>query len=256
LDLVTPNAVILLLIFFTSKTKHMKNLGLSLILLFSFMVGASAQMVTSGTDTDRYGKVSASWGVKLGANLSNTSSGYGVNTPANPDVFKDPSVKLGPAAGVFARFHMSNTLRLQPELMYSSEGSLQEGRFGADNKHVLVFRNKLHAINLPVMLQYGFSKGLYLEAGPQIGYLISSKLVNEKPIVGDPVSFDMETNKTFNFSAGAGLGYEFSNGFGLNARYMWGLTENIFSYKSNGLVGAPSMRTNTIHLGAFYRFNR
>lgn len=234
----------------------MKNLSLSVVFLLSISVGAFAQMVTSGNDTDRYGKVSASWGFKLGANLSNTSSGYGVNTPSNPDVFKDPSVKLGPAAGVFARFHVSNTLRIQPELMYSSEGSLQEGRFGADNKHVLIFRNKLHAINLPVMLQYGFSKGLYLEAGPQIGYLVSSKLVNEKPVVGDPTTFDMESNKTFNFSAGAGLGYEFQNGFGLNARYMWGLTENAFSYKSNGLVGAPSMRTNTIHLGAFYRFNR
>ena len=214
------------------------------ILLAAALLGMT-HCLTAQTSTAK--KSNVRFGVKAGFNGSKTSNGFGTDA----SLFKSPAIRGTIYAGAFAQLPLAEKLTLQPELVYSPEGSLQEGKIGnpADNKYVLIFTTKLNYLNIPVMLQYHFNgaNGFYLEAGPQLGFLLSSKLVNANPVTGTPSETDLKSNtKGTNFSLCAGLGYNFKNGFGIGARYVAGL--------SNIRTAAPDMKVNTIQAGVHYLF--
>ena len=99
----------------------------------------------------------------------------------------------------------SEKFSFQPEIMYSRQGY----SFGDD----IVALNYL---NIPLMGKYYITKGFSVEAGPQIGFLLSAK--NEKTDVKDLFN-------TFDFGLNFGLGYKFENGLNFGARYNLGLTD-------------------------------
>ncbi len=183
------------------------------------------------------------WGIKSGFNFSNTTNGLN----SNLNVFKNPSIRGAVYLGAFTQLHLAEKLILQPELVYSPEGSLQEGQLGANNTYVLVTTLKLNYLNIPLMLQYNLTGGLYLEAGPQIGFLLKARNRFANPPSGPSSETDIKSNFSgTNFSLGAGLGYNFKNGFGISGRYVAGL--------SNIRTAAPEMKLNTIQIGTHYRF--
>lgn len=106
--------------------------------------------------------------------------------------------------GVVSEIPISGKFSFQPELMYSGQGY----SFNDDTI-------ALSYLNLPLMGKYYVTKGLSVEAGPQIGFLFSAK--NEGADVKD--SF-----KTVDFGVNFGLGYKFDNGLNFGARYNLGLT--------------------------------
>jgi hypothetical protein len=90
------------------------------------------------------------------------------------------------------------------------------------------------------MGKYYVTKGLSLEAGPQIGFLLSAK--NDNTDVKN--SF-----KTFDFGVNFGLGYKLENGLNFGARYNFGLS-NI-----NNLDDSSSKYKNgvfQIYVGYFF----
>lgn len=187
------------------------------------------------------------FGVKLGYNLSNTSNGFAITTdPA----FTDPKMKGGLLLGIYSQFQMSSTMRLQPELFYSAEGSMIDGKLGANNTIVNVFQNNINYLNLPLMLQYTKGYGFYAEAGPQIGFRLSAKYTNKNPSVSgnnNEVTYDVKSKtKGTAFGFGFGAGYELKNGLGIGARYMLGLT-NIHKVE-------PSVKSNVLSISLQYRF--
>ncbi len=193
---------------------------------------------------------SVQFGFRAGLNGSKTSEGFG---PAATT--KDPSLKLGLLAGVAVQVPLSSALRLQPEISYSGEGSLQEGLIGSpgDNNYVLVFTTKLHLINLPVLLQYNKGKGFYAETGPQLGFLLDAQLKNEFPPAGQPKETKIKdlsgTNlQSPSFSWVAGTGYTFPSGLGLGLRYTAGL--------SNYVTGVNDQKVSNIQLHLLYWFGK
>ncbi len=106
--------------------------------------------------------------------------------------------------GVMSEIPISEKFSFQPELMYSGQGY----SFNDDTV-------ALSYLNIPLMGKYYVTKGLSLEAGPQLGFLLAAK--NEKTDVKD--SF-----KTFDFGVNFGLGYKLDNGLNFGARYNLGLT--------------------------------
>ena len=106
--------------------------------------------------------------------------------------------------GVLSEIPISDKFSFQPELMYSGQG------YGSNDNTIA-----LSYLNIPLMGKYYLTKGLSLEAGPQIGFLLSAK--NEKTDVKD--SFN-----TFDFGVNFGLGYKLDNGLNFGARYNLGLT--------------------------------
>lgn len=188
------------------------------------------------------------FGIKTGLNLANTSNSLAPLT--TPDVYSDPKMKMGLILGVFSQFQLSQGLRFQPELMYSAEGSIIDGKLGANNTMVTVFRNRINYLNIPLMLQFTKGSGFYAEVGPQLGFRLSAKYKFENPTTtggGQTSVTDMKnTTKGTAFSLGAGLGYELPSGIGIGLRYMLGLTDISTT--------STSIKSNVLSIGLQYRF--
>ena len=107
--------------------------------------------------------------------------------------------------GVMSEISLTKKFSFQPELLYSGQGfSTKSDKTAA-----------LSYINLPLMGKYYVTKGLSLEAGPQIGYLIGADFD------GTDVK---DSYKKVDFSANLGLGYKLNNGLNFGARYNFGLS--------------------------------
>lgn len=107
--------------------------------------------------------------------------------------------------GVVSEIPLSEKFSFQPEVLYSRQG------YSFNNDVVA-----LNYLNIPLMAKYYVTKGLSVEAGPQIGFLLSAK--NEKIDVKDAF-------KTVDFGVNFGVGYKLENGLNFGARYNLGLTD-------------------------------
>jgi hypothetical protein len=210
---------------------------LALAILLNCIVAVHAQSSNPVVKAHKGG-----FGVKAGLNLSNLSGGY-----SSGELLKAPAHRLGPVLGVFYNLPLSAKLSFQPELSYSAEGANQDGVIGASNSYVLVYEEKYKFLNLPLMLQYNPGR-FYLEAGPQIGFLLSAKEKNNHPGTGNPEEYDIKSSlKGTSFSLDFGAGYYFGSHFGIGARYALGLTE-LRSISGNGV------KSNVLSLSALYKF--
>jgi len=168
------------------------------------------------------------FGIKAGFNSYNITNDPGDNFDA----------RSGFNAGIFSHIHLSPQFALQPELLYSQQGTtnIDFGAVAADLK--------LDYLNLPVMLQYMFDNGFRLEAGPQLGFLLSAKMES-----GDAEEDVKDELKSVDFGIGAGLGYiHVPSGFGVNARYNLGLTD------LNETEGVTT-KNRGFQVGIFYQFS-
>lgn len=129
-------------------------------------------------------------GVKAGLNFSSitgdNASDFGITTDFN--------------FGFMAEIPISEKFSFQPELLYSGQGA----------------EISLTYLNIPLMGKYYVTKGLSLEAGPQIGFLLSAE--NEDTDVKD--SF-----KTVDLGLNLGIGYKLDNGLNFGARYNFGVSD-------------------------------
>jgi hypothetical protein len=167
----------------------------------------------------------AHFGLKGGVNISQLH--FNNNTSSDS--------KVGVNLGILAHIHASKTWAVQPELLYSLEGAQKVGNSG--------ITYNLNYLNVPVLLQYMFDNGFRLEGGPQIGFLL-----NAKRKAGD-VTVDDDGFKTTAFSIPLGVGYLTSSGVGLDARYVFGLS-NI-----NDSENGPIIQSNVFQLGLFYQLS-
>lgn len=166
------------------------------------------------------------FGMKGGINAS--SLNYDNNTSSQS--------KIGFNVGVLAHIHASNTWAIQPEIIYSLEGA-KITPVGFNTKTTV----NLNYINVPILLQRFLHNGFRLEGGPQIGFLINAK------IKSGGVSSNNNSFKSTAFSIPLGAGYLTSTGVGIDARYVFGLS-NI--NHDNG----STIQSNVFQLGIFYQF--
>jgi len=153
------------------------------------------------------------FGAKGGINIANING--------------DNTSSLEPVAafnfGLMTEIPISQKFSFQPEVMFSGQGYSFEG----SNGNIVA----LNYLNVPLMAKYYIVKGLSLEAGPQIGYLLSAK--NEGTNVKDGF-------KKVDFAANLGVGYKLENGINFGARYNFGLS-NI-----NDVSGDPNKFRNSV----------
>ncbi|WAC03840.1 porin family protein [Lacinutrix neustonica] len=111
--------------------------------------------------------------------------------------------------------------------MYSAQGAASEYTedfFGQEIKYET--KTKLDYLNLPIMAKYYVAEGLSIEAGPQVGFLISAKSEVEATSEGESASDEGDVKDSFksiDFGAGVGLGYKLESGLNFSARYNLGL---------------------------------
>ena len=140
-----------------------------------------------------------SFGAKAGLNVANLSG----------DI-TDNEVLIGFNVGVFAEITLADSFYLQPELLYSTQGAQfsDSSEFSADLN--------LNYIIIPMMFKYDVANRFYLEAGPQVGFLVSAER-------GD-VDVKDEFEST-DFGANFGLSYGFTDKIFAQARYNIGLSD-------------------------------
>jgi opacity protein-like surface antigen len=136
-------------------------------------------------------------GVKFGAKVA-------LNVATLTGDVEDQSSLVGFQVGGFAEFKISEKFAVQPELMYSAQGAAFD-----DGDITLGY------INIPVMAKYYVAKSFSLEAGPQIGFLLSAK--------DDGEDFKDETS-SIDFGLNFGAGYDFTENLSAGLRYNLGLS--------------------------------
>lgn len=175
-------------------------------------------------------KADMAFGVKGGLNIS---------TITNADVDGVNSKSLvGFHVGFFGEFMVSNKFAIQPEVLYSAQGT--ELEFEGISGDL-----KLDYITIPVMAKYYVADAFSLELGPQIGFLVSAKAKSggESEDVKDELK---STDVSLNF----GLGYDITQNFMIGARYSLGLTR----LQDELIPGEDESKNSVFQISVGYKF--
>lgn len=196
------------------------------------------------------------WGVKAGANYSTLSGNEGGET----------DYLLGLHAGILAEIMINPQFALQPELLYSMEGAESSFSFTEEDMSFSSEQKiKLGYLQFPVMLKYFVTDGFSLQAGPQLGYLLSAK--NEYKFSSNfSEEWDMDESGTENireelkkvsFGVNFGFGYEFENNLFLQARYHLGVADIDNTQEEPDPefeIDFPNIKNSSFQLSVGYQF--
>jgi hypothetical protein len=181
-----------------------------------------------------------SFGIKAGANFAAIGkSDEPLFDPA--DAFDVPELNFVSSSGgdnggltaiyfgVYAEIPVSKAFSIQPELLYSRQGGtqdgslvFQEGNFNYESTFNLSY------LTVPIMAKFYVAKGLSLEAGPQIGFLLKSEVdieVNNALLASSTTEDVKDFTKSTDFAFNIGAGYQLNSGLNFNLRYNIGLTD-------------------------------
>ncbi len=161
-------------------------------------------------------KPDARFGLKTGLNVSSLTN----------DVYA--GTRTGFHLGAVTEVFISNKFSIQPELMYSAQGST-----AGLNSVVL----KLNYLNIPVMAKYYITNGFSIQAGPQFGLNVKSEMeINNN---GRKTIADLQNIiQTVDFGLNFGLGYQLQAGVFFDARYNFGLT----NVNKNGSINGTDVK--------------
>ena len=172
-------------------------------------------------------------GVKAGVNMSRVSGD-------DADSFDS---RTGLNVGLVAKTKVSDDFDVQTGLIFSQQGadygeSMYTGEYNLDY------------LNVPIMARFGIAEGLKLQAGPQLGFLLSAT---------DKFNFDggsgeedvKDFTKSIDFGVNFGLGYEFQNGFGIDATYNLGLS----NFADGDELSDVSWKHSIIQISLSYLFD-
>ncbi|MFN2396752.1 MAG: porin family protein [Bacteroidales bacterium] len=188
-----------------------------------FLIGLLTAILITGIASAQHGNSPTGHiniGIKGGVNV------YNVHNDNN--IKYDP--RIGFNFGLLGHIHLNNQFAIQPELVYSAQGAIQTVDNGTNKLN-------LDYINVPVLLQYMFDNGLRLQAGPQVGFLVSAKS-NSIDVKNDmnPIDLALSFGASYVFPA---------TGWGIDARYNLGLS----NINKNGTVNSTN---RGFQLGIFY----
>ncbi len=184
---------------------------------------------------------STKFGVKCGINFSTLAF--------SGNVISSPSKLIKYYIGVFAEFKINEKFSIQPELIYSTQGSSFDlSRDFGDITLTLDTKFDLDYINLPVTVKYYPVPQFCLELGPQIGYLANANFSYEGTNFEKKISTSQPAKNLFtetDFGLNIGFGFHFLKRFSINGRYNIGLSDIA---KGSGSIGSIKNRVFSLSL--------
>lgn len=171
------------------------------------------------------------FGVKAGVNFTNIHTNV-----SNGETGNIGNAKTGFHIGAVAEIMLNRRFALQAELLFSAQGTDLTGFLDSGNTI------SLNYINVPLMAKFYVVKGLFIEAGPQIGLLVSSEYKSSGDFDPNPVDF----------GANFGLGFKLKNGLNFSARFNQGFSDTKTKYFATIFDEAQTNRV--IQLSAGYMF--
>lgn len=142
-------------------------------------------------------------------------------------VGEDATYKTYFHAGVFYEAHLIGPLSVQPELLYSLQGSQLKGATTAAN-----YTTQLNYIAVPILAKLTFGP-VYVEAGPQFGYLVQANengTVQVRNTSGNVAFNNVDKASTDNYKRGdfalcAGVGLKLGSIVRVGGRFVAGLND-------------------------------
>ena len=150
-------------------------------------------------------------GLKGGANY--------VNNVVVTDLFDNGSdYRVGYHAGVFASIPLSERFSLSPELLFSDKGfKILEDVTDPNSDYSNL---KLSYLNVPVLLGYNVFDKLTIQAGPELGDLLSASTKFD----GESIDVGNIWNNEFDFGLAFGLTYAITEKVSVGGRYTHGFS--------------------------------
>lgn len=218
----------------------MKKITLTLLGLVAFSTTALAQQEVK-------------FGPKAGVNFANISG---------KDA-EDTKMLIGFHVGGFAEIKFNDKFAIQPEILYSAQGAKQEGTRNVMGVNVTTnATSKIDYINVPIMAKYYIAPSFAVEAGPYVGFLMSSKTEGTINSMGQNVSVESDEkdfSNSIDFGVGVGASFNLDNGFFIGARYNLGLSK--IGKDSSRTIGGVEISTEAldtknavIQVGVGYKF--
>jgi len=146
--------------------------------------------------------------------------------------------------GVVAEIMVSDMFAVQPELLYSAQGSDWEEDFDGET---FSGEGPIDYLNIPIMAKYFVGEGGFsVEAGPQVGILLSAKYKDDD--FEEDIKDDL---KGIDFGVNFGIGYKMESGLNFGARYNLGLTD---ANDNPDELGDSSFKNSVIQVSVGYFF--
>ncbi|MNK45751.1 hypothetical protein D3C87_645210 [compost metagenome] len=179
-----------------------------------------------------------SFGVKGGANIA---------TISKERSWDDTNARLGYYVGAYMHAPINNIFSIQPEVLYNSVGvKYENGRAS----HTL----GLDYVSVPIMFQFELIPKFYVEAGPQMSFLIGNSDRNKTDDVVTIKKYRNNSNyNNFDLSGGVGLGFRINN-ITIGARYLVGFTDIKKSGSTTWSNDDKQLRNNALQIGLQYGF--
>ncbi|SNT24737.1 Outer membrane protein beta-barrel domain-containing protein [Ekhidna lutea] len=133
--------------------------------------------------------------------ISQTPEGIGIRAGLNYAETGITDANKGIHFGAYGYVRLSEKIGLQPEILYSKEGS-----FGIN----------LNYLDIPILLKLNSQSGFNIHLGPEVGYLLSA---NDED--GSDIKASYEKLK---LSSVLGVGWDTPSGFQFSTKYIFGLT--------------------------------
>ncbi|MDR2146194.1 MAG: PorT family protein [Tannerella sp.] len=186
---------------------------------------------------------------KIGYNMANISllDKYGA----------DP--RHGINVGISGEYAINEMISIEPGLFYSMQGStikVSSVKLGLNSDY----------LNVPILVKAYVADGLNIFAGPQVGYMMSSRLKVKTGIsliddilgiVSDNIDLSKYENK-LDVSIVVGLGYQLANGFSISASYNVGMTKvpdfGDLKWGDETFTFNPDAKNNVLQVNVGYRF--
>lgn len=169
------------------------------------------------------------FGVKGGLNISTVVGGDVENT----------KTLVGFHVGGLAEIHVVEKFFIQPELLFSAQGTKVDSPFGD-------YDIKLNYLNIPVIAKYYIvDKKFNVEAGPQLGVLLSAKVEGEDIKDG---------TRSVDFGFNIGAGYSFTDNLSVGLRYTIGLSPLSDQDIDNTDDYYDSAKNSNLQLSLAYKF--
>lgn len=144
----------------------------------------------------------------------------------NADNYK-LSPYIGFQAGVFGNYKVNEKFAAHAELIYSAEGTREKNAAFGGSGYI-----NFNFVRLPLLAQYTVLENLHVEAGPNIGLLLSGK----EKWNGHSEKID-EGYKSIDAGLCIGAGYDlsqFAKGVTAGVRFYYGLTNMVTADNLNG----------------------
>lgn len=158
-------------------------------------------------------------GVKAGVNINSAST-------------TQPVVESGKEnlalfhGGGLVDVEINKRFSIQPQILYSRKGI----KFAAgDHKHTIT----LNSLDLPILAIFKAGKGIFIGAGPNLGFHLSGTNVATGALnETHKYKFDGSTGdfKRFDFGVNALIGYEHKSGVFVTANYLKGISNELINF--------------------------